>query len=332
MKSLSYKIISDAHLDLPMDILAAREKGETHVFQTKYLPMLNNGRVNLVGASIFLDDIFSNEMALRRALAQIQALYLEQDESPELFKICIDEKMIEETILSGKIALILTLEGVEPLMGDIRMLRIFYELGVRIIGLTWSRRNAAGEGAVFRQETYSVPSGLSRFGFQVVEEASKLGMCIDVSHLNEVGFRDVMRIPNTKIMASHSNSRHIVNIERNLSDDMIKEIAKRNGIIGINSMNRLITLDDSVDGPTAIANEIDYIGKLVGIEHVCFGFDLCDQLTDENYSKPLGRPVFDTMSYYSNISDIEKQLRKLGYTENEVRGVFGMNYYRFLVS
>jgi membrane dipeptidase len=324
MKNRPITCIADAHLDLPMDILSGRENGLTEVFKNKYYPMFKSANVNLIGASIYLDSIYANEMALRRGLAQIQSLYVEQEENPDLFEICKNSETILRTISNHKIAIVLTLEGIEPFMDDIRMLRIFYELGVRIIGLTWSRRNAAGDGALLHSKCQGTQGGLSPFAFQIIDEAKKHDMIIDVSHLNETGFWDLMGYSTGKIIASHSNSRRYVDVERNLSDEMMKAIAEKNGLIGINSMNRLLVSDDLIPGAVAVADEIDYIANLVGIEHVCFGFDLCDQLYGQTEQSK--RPVFDMMGGYRNLHLVRTELKNKGYSDNEIKKVFGENY------
>jgi membrane dipeptidase len=99
-----------------------------------------------------------------------------------------------------------------------------------------------------------------------------------------------------------------VEIERNLSDEMIKAIAQKNGLIGVNSMNRLLVIDDSIPGEVA----------------VCLGFDLCDQLYGE--VPQIGRPVFDMMREYKNIHLVITELEKKGYSKDSINKVFGENY------
>ena len=93
----------------------------------------------------------------------------------------------------GKVALLITMEGVEPLGSDLDLLRIFYELGVRSIGLTHARSNAAGHGGIFASSGSS-PAGLTPFGRDVVRQCEGLGVIIDLAHINPAGFRDVMHI------------------------------------------------------------------------------------------------------------------------------------------
>src|SRR5690625_2063866 len=131
--------------------------------------------------------------------------------------LCKSYDDILEAKRTGKVGILLSFEGVEPLYDDITLLRPFYELGVRFVGLTWSRRNAAADGSI-EDDTFN-GGGLTPFGKQLVQEAENLGMIIDVSHLNDPGFDDVLATSKQTIIASHSNSRKITNKLRNLRSD-----------------------------------------------------------------------------------------------------------------
>ena len=130
---------------------------------------------------------------------------------------------------SGKISAILSIEGGEALMGDINNLDHFFKRGVRMLGLTWNRENELG----FGQEA-GPDKGLKPFGFQVIERMEELKMIIDVSYLNEAGFRDVHNNTKLPYLASHSNAYEVLNHERNLRDDRISAIVERGGVIGFN--------------------------------------------------------------------------------------------------
>ena len=164
-------------------------------------------------------------MALRKALDQISFLYQEMAESAGALRLCrtmADARLARE---NGEVGVMLAFEGADPLMNDIHLLRIFYELGVRGVGITWSRRNAAADGAGVRNDAPFSGGGLTAFGVSLVQAAEKLGMFIDVSHLNDAGFWDVMNIAETPVIASHSNCRALVATLRNLADDQLEAIA-----------------------------------------------------------------------------------------------------------
>ncbi len=105
-----------------------------------------------------------------------------------------------------------------------------------------------------------------------------MNMIIDVSHLNDKGFWDVIKLTTKPIIASHSNCRSIVNIERNLTDEQIKAIARTEGVIGINALNKFASSTPEKADVNDLVNNIDYIVNLVGIEYVGLGFDFCGHL------------------------------------------------------
>ncbi len=133
----------DLHFDLLMDLYEKR--GRANVLATEFLPEFEAGNIGVLGAAIYIEDRYLPEMALRVALDQIARLYAEVELS-DRFAICKSFPEILRAREAGKIALLITMEGVEPLGADLNLLRVFFELGVRVIGLTHARRNAAGSG------------------------------------------------------------------------------------------------------------------------------------------------------------------------------------------
>ena len=119
-------LIVDAHFDLLMDVTPQREAGRRRVIETDHLPGFAEGGVNIVVSSIFVDSTFLPEMALRKAMNQISALYAEIDESPDKIMICRNYDDITRAQEQGKIGIILSFEGVEPLYNDLSLLRVFY--------------------------------------------------------------------------------------------------------------------------------------------------------------------------------------------------------------
>src|SRR3954464_762423 len=138
--------IIDMHFDLPMDLYEKRQRRD--VLETEFLPEFETGDVSVVGAAIYIEDRYLPQNGLRVALDQIARLYAETAAS-ERFAICKTYREIRAARETGKIAFLITMEGVEPLSTDLNQLRVFYELGVRAIGLTHARTNAAGHGRLF---------------------------------------------------------------------------------------------------------------------------------------------------------------------------------------
>lgn len=323
--------VADAHLDLLFDVERQRSHGRRRVIASDYLPGFEEGGVNLVVSSLYIDDIFLPEMALRRALNQVSALYSEIEETGEKLMLCKSYSDIIKAQKSGKLGILLSFEGVEPLYNDISLLRVFYELGLRVVGLVWSRRNFAGDGSRFAETGTGNGGGLTDFGFELVREAEELGMFIDLSHLNDEGFQDVIDIVQKPVIASHSNCRTLNGIGRNLTDEQIKAIAAKDGVIGINASSILVASRDEDADLDFLVNHIDHIVELVGPCHVGLGFDLCNRLFSYipfEAIKGIARKPFDVLDGHKDMNLLVSKLFDRGYGEDEIGQILGGNFLR----
>jgi len=317
----------DAHFDLTYEVANRRERGSEKVIETSYLQEFRSGSIDLIVSAIFINDFFLPEMGLRKALDQISYLLEERDETPGKFRICRTTKEAYTARESEEIAIFLSLEGADPLQNDIQLLRIFYELGVRGLGLVWSRRNYAGDGAFFTETREGHKGGLTPFGIKLIENAENLGMFIDVSHINDEGFWDVMDIATKPLIASHSNCRMLAETMRNLSDEQIRAIAKNNGVIGMNSINQFIRGDEPEVTISHFIDHVDHIAGIAGVEHVGLGFDLCDSFINFlQVEKPL--ETYDVIKSHAGLGEFTAGLITRGYTEDEIIAILGGNFMR----
>lgn len=323
--------IVDGHFDLAMEVERQRRYGRKNVIETDHLHKFIDGGFNFIVSSIFIDDEYLPEMALRQALDQVAALHEDIGESSDKLMLCRSYDDMEKAMKENKVGILISFEGVEPLYNDINMLRIFYELGVRGVGLTWSRRNYAADGCHFSPVIEGTKGGLTNFGVKVVKEAERLGMFIDVSHLNDEGFWDVMKLIDKPIIASHSNSRTITNIMRNLTDEQIKTLASKNGVIGVNAAAMIVSQDLEEATIEKFADHIDYLVKVAGVEHVGLGFDFCDHLakysTEDDKRRDL-HPSFDVIKGHSKTHELTSILLDRGYTDEDLRFIYGENFMR----
>ncbi|MFK5926280.1 MAG: dipeptidase [Desulfuromusa sp.] len=317
----------DAHFDLTYDVANRREHGERKVVEDYYLPQFNGGNFNLLVSAIFIDDVFLPEMGLRKALDQISCLHEEIDESPGKFRICRTTSEACAAQAAGELAIFLSLEGADPLQNDLKLLRIFYELGVRGLGLVWSRRNYAADGSFFTSVREGRKGGLTPFGIELIEAAEKLGMFIDVSHLNDEGFWDVIDVVTKPLIASHSNCRSLAGSMRNLTDDQIKAIAKTGGVVGMNAINVFVR-DQGWDATIShFVDHVDHIINLVGDQHVGIGFDLCDSHADFMKMVPAleSKDIIDT---HAGLGEFTQELIIRGYSDNTIIAILGGNFMR----
>ena len=324
--------VVDLHFDLPMDLYEKR--GRQNLLATDFLPDLEAGDIGVAGVALFLEDQYLPEMGLRVALDQIARLYAEVDQS-DRFVICKSHQEILQARAKGKIALLITMEGVEPLGGDLDLLRVFYELGVRSLGLTHARRNAAGDGALFAASG-SPRDGLTAFGRDVVRECERLGVIIDLAHINPAGFNEIFEITTKPLIISHTNARRYYDIERNASDEQIKMVGAREGVIGINAVlvsphKEEATLDRYID-------HIEHVRDLIGIDRVAIGFDFLEFISRqwspaeqiEFEDKFTHAHFIPELSNHSHSRALTRRLIERGFKDEEIEGILFGNWMRML--
>src|SRR5437588_5111075 len=222
----------DLHFDLRMFLYDNRDR--KNVLATDFLPEFEAGDIGTAAAGIYIEDQYIPDKALEVALGQVARIYVEVERC-DRFTICRSYAEIKNAREQGKIGLLIAMEGAEPLGTDLNLLRIFYELGLRVIGLTHARSNAAGSGGVFAPNGSS-PKGLTGFGCELVRECERLGLILDPAHINPAGFDDILENTIGPVIVSHTNARKYYDIERNISDAQIEMVGGRGGVIGINSI------------------------------------------------------------------------------------------------
>jgi len=185
----------------------------------------------------------------------------------DLIEIALNLDDIRRIGSQGKISAILAIEGGEALAGKIENLDHFYNRGVRILAPTWNRENELG----FSHANNST-GGLKPFGIECIKRMDELGMIIDVSHLNEAGFRDVHSIGTRPYMASHSNVYSILQHSRNLKDEQILAIVERGGIIGFNMYRPFVSADKTA-GMTDIMAHFKHFIEIGAGNHIGLGCD-----------------------------------------------------------
>ncbi|HEV3099814.1 MAG TPA: membrane dipeptidase [Candidatus Udaeobacter sp.] len=322
--------IIDLHFDLPMDLYKKRQR--KNVLETEFLPEFEAGNIGVVGVAIYIEDRYLPDTGLRVALDQIARLYAET-QACQQFAICKSYREIQQARAKGKIVLLITFEGVEPLGTDLDLLRIFYQLGVRAIGLTHARSNAAGHGGVFASRGSS-PEGLTNFGRDLVQECGALGVIIDLAHINPAGFDDVLSMTTMPPIVSHTNVRRYYDIERNISDDQIKMIGERRGVIGVNSVlvsakKEESTLDHYVD-------HIEHIANLIGIDGVGVGFDFFEFIYSQwpesakrELAEKLTTPQFiPNLKNHSHARNLTRRLIERGFNDEEIEKILRGNWLR----
>jgi membrane dipeptidase len=322
--------VIDLHFDLPMDLYEKRER--ENVLETEFLPELEAGNIGVVGVAIYIEDRYLPDAGLRVALDQIARLYAET-RTCQRFAICKSYRDIENALKEDKIALLITMEGAEPLGTDLNLLRTFYELGVRSIGLTHARTNEAGHGGIFASAGSS-QEGLTGFGRDLVRECEALGMIIDLAHINPAGFNEILSRTTKPPIVSHTNVRRYYDIERNISDDQIKMIGERCGVIGVNSV--LVSPKEETSTLDCYVDHIEHIANLIGIDGVGIGFDFFEfiysqwpESAKKQLAEKLTTPHFiPDLRNHSQSRNLTRKLIERGFSDEQIEKTLRRNWLR----
>lgn len=260
--------IFDAHCDVlgklweDPQINFYREDQRLHVG----FPDLQKGNVNVQVLACFVPANVPFGRRFHTVLEMIDIFY--ERVASEKFCPIYTKEDLHESVLKGRNGAILFVEGAHALEESLVQLRTWYRLGVRGMTLTWNHGNAVADGS---GETN--PGGVTGFGRQVVAEMNRLGMMIDVSHLADPGFWDVMELSSAPVIASHSNARQLCDHPRNLTDDQIRALIAKDSVMGLTFVDfftvkekRTVWIDD-------LLRHLDHVCALGGADHVAFGSD-----------------------------------------------------------
>ena len=252
-------------------------------------------------------------------LKNINKFYKEIEANKGLIKQVFSYKDIEENKLMSAM---LTLEEGDVINDDLDILELYYRLGVRMIALTWNFKNSIGSPNFTPNpdryqmlRTLNTTDGLTPFGKEYVKKCNELGIIIDVSHLGDKGFEDVLELSTKPIVASHSNSRAICDVARNLSDEMILKLHKNNGVMGMNFCEDFIS-NDSNGSVENIIKHIDHIKELGCIDNIGLGSDF-DGIKKRN-----------EMSDCSQMYMLIDALKEHGYSNEEIEKICYKNVLR----
>lgn len=263
--------MADCHNDLLAGCLHQRERGLDDPFGDFWLPQLRTGGVVLQVLPVYTEEQHVGEGALRRALLVIEEAWRIADVHRADVAICLTGDDVTAAVDSGRIALVLALEGSEPVGHSVELLRSMFRVGIRMISMTWNRRSMMADG-VGEQDTHGA---LTRLGVDAVAEMEALGIVLDVSHLSETGFWHVDQVATRPYVASHSSCRALQDHPRNLTDEQIRAVARSGGFVAMNAFGPFLA-----DSPSVLdyARHARHARDLVGADHVGLGLDFMADL------------------------------------------------------
>ncbi len=266
--------------------------------------------------------------AQRTAIGMMALLFRLEAGSGGKVKVVRTVDELSACLKSGVMAAICHFEGAEAIDPDLNALEVFYRVGLRSLGPVWSRPTIFAEGVPFRfPHSPDTGPGLTDRGKALVKECNRLGIMLDLSHLNEQGFWDVAKLSDAPLVATHSNVHTLCAATRNLTDKQLDAIRESDGMVGLNFGCGFLRDDGKSDADTpleVLVRHIDYLVERLGIDRVGLGSDfdgatmpheLSDASKLPNLITRLGKSGYDAAS-----------LRKLGH-ENWVR-VLGKTWKR----
>jgi membrane dipeptidase len=318
-------VVVDTHCDRIMTLMPEERRlgsppPEPGTSMREHLDLLETGGVDCQIWAVYIEPIY-HPIALRKTLQMIDVFHEEALKLGDRIAVCLSHHEIMETVGQGKHAAVLAVEGGESLMGDLRMINVFHKLGVRSMGLTHFPRNKLADGSA----EMGSDSGLSSFGISIVEAMNDLNMVVDVSHINERGFWQVLELSKAPIIASHSNCKALCDHHRNLTDDQIRALGDKGGTMGITYVAPFLEkMEDPMDFSSRsssvdkVLDHIDHAVELIGSEHVNLG-------SDYNGAGPTKIRGIEDISKTPNIT---KGLVERGYSDKDIKNILGSSFLR----
>lgn len=317
------------HVDLPR----AREGGLAGGFfaiftaspnwERKIRPMIGPDGAEVPGGrSVDLPPRLPRRQALSYTISVMSDLFRLEEASEGGMKVVRTAGELRRCLEDGTFAAVLHIEGVEALDTRLEALDVFHAAGLRSLGPVWSRPNAFAHGVPFDfPRGPDTGPGLTAAGKRLVKACNRLGILVDLSHMNEAGFWDVARISDAPLVATHSCAWALASSPRNLTDGQLDEIRDSGGIVGINFHKGFLRADGDADQPTSlteIVRHARYVADRIGVEHVGLGSDFDGAKMPEDLGDVTGLPR------------LLEALATAGFDEADVRRIAHENWLRVL--
>ncbi len=358
---MSYKnlhqsaFVLDSHCDTPLKLIEGADLGKRLRKGHFDFMRMRDGGLDAVFFAIYTSGALDPDAATRRALQLIARVYDSIEANPDKVALALNADDAIKNRESGLLSVFLGMENGSPIQNDLSLLRLFFDMGIRYLTLCHSKNNEICDSCAPKEKRWN---GLSPFGKEVVKEMNRLGMLIDVSHISDESFYDVLKYSTKPVVATHSCCRAIANHPRNLTDQMIIDLAAQGGVVQINFYPPFLNSDyardfwplcDAYDDAlekfkenptkfkselkeaeanmlslkrpsyTEVVDHIDHVVKLVGANHVGLGSDF-----DGIEVTPDGLEGVDKLPI------ITKELKLRGYSDDDILGILGGNFLNLL--
>lgn len=222
--------VIDSHCDTPSQILRLRDLRTDNVRGQVDFPKMKKGGIDASFFALYTPNSLTSDQACTKALQLLAAVYDVLEANSDMAALALSPSQIEKNKASGLISVLIGMENGAPIGNSLSLLRFFYRAGVRYMTLTHSGNNGICDSCAAERFW----GGLSPFGREVVDEMNRLGMMVDVSHISDASFYDVVSCSKVPVVATHSCCRALADHPRNMTDDMLRKLADNGGVVQIN--------------------------------------------------------------------------------------------------
>lgn len=315
--------IADLHCDTISEIWKSRRAGRPQqLFQNNLhvdIQKMQKAGYLLQNFAMYIDlEKISDPFAA--VLEQIDVFYDEMEKNKDCIGIVTSYHEILANEKQGKMSALMTIEEGGCCKGELENLETLYQRGARMMTLTWNYPNELASPNLPADSfgAFDSTKGLTRKGFAFIQRMEEIGMILDVSHLSDAGFWDIAKHTKKPFAASHSNARALSPHARNLTDDMLRVIADRGGVAGLNFYGRFLNpIDDSHSSTAQMAQHVRHIVNVGGIECIGLGSDF-DGITGEL-----------EMEDCSQLAKLTAELERAHFTGSEIEYILYKNVMRF---
>ena len=301
-------MIFDLHADIGDDLFVYQDGKRLDNY---HAPKLKKGNFS----GVCMASFFVGKEDWQRMLDEVTFLRNSLDESKEFDLVLNADDVAKEGLKA-----LMSLEGMCGISEDVEeKIQVMHDLGIRMGSLTWNDENALATGAKGNPEY-----GLSELGERLIGKMNELKMIVDVSHANEKTFWDIMKMNPRAVVATHSNAYALCDHYRNLKDEQLMEIKKRDGLVGMNAARYFVSRNSEEQTVLMLAKHARYIADLIGVEHVACGFDFMD------FCEGGEDAVIEGLGNASQGNQYIAALHEVGFNDEEVKLICGGNFERFL--
>lgn len=319
-------MIFDGHSDIWTDVTIKTLNGESDIIRKYHLNKLKEGKISGSIFVIWIDPPYTND-PYKRSMQIVDSIKKELEYCKDSIVLAKSYNDIEKAINENKFYVFIGLEGLSSIGENLDLIDFYYDFGARHASLTWNEENPLATGVRGNPDR-----GLTKLGKLAVRKINEKNIILDVSHLNEKSFWDVVGITDKPIIASHSNCKALCDVPRNLTDEQLRKIAELNGLVGINSFNEFVHKDLKKQNIEMLVKHVAHMADVMGIDHVGIGMDYCDFLDDSSMNSFSSQET----SYTKGLEDASKtyniitEMKKAGFSAEEIEKIAYKNFHRII--